>query len=424
MMSSNSTEPSVADALASQWANPGDILSLLLIVGGDVVQKAVAQLTAITSPPFLPNGRRLCFTPIAFSFGWVAFAFSTLMSALGEQRLMPVQTEFPSILVNCGNAFVRDNMSWVLSRMLRDHKLRYEVEPTIYALRVDIFDLKSCDEEPRPHVDHVWWSGCITILIQIFGFGIVGWVKWDDWGTMLIALGGTLLALITASMPQWADEKWSGRRLRKAKVVALTRGNGSHHVMVIRGGSRDWDLETLAAGVPKVRRETKFLVFGITVLWTCLLISISGLKTHTWLLVGMGGLGMVQNLYAAGAPRSSASQNIHLTLADNGTIIGQRQAQKDDAVRYSDSDEGDIEEVDDRLKPKIGQILQGDVMDVLIELENRVQGAGVGLLNVFYPGGISYKGEMFRKGEAGNRDKRVFKALYRRNGFPVKKKEA
>jgi hypothetical protein len=76
-----------------------------------VVQKAVAQLTAITSPPFLPNGRRLCFTPIAFSFGWVAFAFSTLMSALGEQRLMPVQTEFPSIHVNCGNAFVRDNMS-------------------------------------------------------------------------------------------------------------------------------------------------------------------------------------------------------------------------------------------------------------------------------------------------------------------------
>ena len=114
-----------------------------------------------------------------------------------------------------------------------------------------------------------------------------------------------------------------------------------------------------------------------------------------------------------------------MILANNGTIIGQRRAEKDDdTVGYSDSDEGDIEKVDDRLKPKIGQILPGDIMDVLIELENRVQGAGICLLNVFYPGGISYKGEIFRKGKAGNRDKRVFKALYRRNGLPVKKKEA
>ena len=28
----------------SQWSNPGDILSLLLLIGGDIVQKAIAQL--------------------------------------------------------------------------------------------------------------------------------------------------------------------------------------------------------------------------------------------------------------------------------------------------------------------------------------------------------------------------------------------
>jgi hypothetical protein len=79
------------------------------------------------------------------------------------------------------------------------------------------------------------------------------------------------------------------------------------------------------------------------------------------------------------------------------------------------------ENIDDRLKQKNGQILQGDVIDVLIELENRVQGAGIGLLDVFYPGGISYKGEIFRKSKARNRDKRVFKALCRGNSLLIKK---
>ncbi|RYO97401.1 hypothetical protein DL765_011245 [Monosporascus sp. GIB2] len=35
---------STAEELQSQWANPGDILSLLLLIGGDIVQKAIAQL--------------------------------------------------------------------------------------------------------------------------------------------------------------------------------------------------------------------------------------------------------------------------------------------------------------------------------------------------------------------------------------------
>ncbi|RYP82884.1 hypothetical protein DL770_005491 [Monosporascus sp. CRB-9-2] len=35
---------STAEELQSQWANPGDILTLLLLIGGDIVQKAIAQL--------------------------------------------------------------------------------------------------------------------------------------------------------------------------------------------------------------------------------------------------------------------------------------------------------------------------------------------------------------------------------------------
>ena len=50
---------SSAAELGAQWRNPSDIFTVLLIIGGNVVQAAVAQL----------SGGRL--TPVSFSFGWV-----------------------------------------------------------------------------------------------------------------------------------------------------------------------------------------------------------------------------------------------------------------------------------------------------------------------------------------------------------------
>lgn len=60
--------------LKNQWSNPSDILSLLLLLGPDVIQRALAQLV----------GRRL--TPVAFSFGWAAYSVSALFSAIGGIR--------------------------------------------------------------------------------------------------------------------------------------------------------------------------------------------------------------------------------------------------------------------------------------------------------------------------------------------------
>lgn len=57
--------------LKNQWSNPSDILSLLLLLGPDVIQRAIAQLV----------GRRV--TPVAFSFGWAAYSVSALFSAIG-----------------------------------------------------------------------------------------------------------------------------------------------------------------------------------------------------------------------------------------------------------------------------------------------------------------------------------------------------
>ena len=46
-----------SDEFWLQWKNPGDVFSVLLILGGDVVSRALAQLTGTS------------ITPVAFSFG-------------------------------------------------------------------------------------------------------------------------------------------------------------------------------------------------------------------------------------------------------------------------------------------------------------------------------------------------------------------
>lgn len=48
-----------ASWLRAQCANPGDIFDILLIIGGDIVKQAIAQL----------SGGYI--VPVSFSFGWV-----------------------------------------------------------------------------------------------------------------------------------------------------------------------------------------------------------------------------------------------------------------------------------------------------------------------------------------------------------------
>lgn len=63
--------------LERQWINPSDILSLLLLCGPDVLRLALAQLV----------GQGL--TPVAFSFGWVAYSISNLLAVIGGPHPCP-----------------------------------------------------------------------------------------------------------------------------------------------------------------------------------------------------------------------------------------------------------------------------------------------------------------------------------------------
>lgn len=208
------------------------------------------------------------------------------------------------------------------------------------SLRVDVFELLPAS---TPDWDWVWWLGWVTLLVQIV-IAIIPWAIYGDWSIALVTFSGSLLALITCAMPQWIQEKWTARRADRPKVTCLTNGNGSHHIMVFIASQGAWDMEQLAASSSTPRSETKAMVLGLSVLWTCLLISVSGIQYHTWYLVCVGGIGMLQNLFAAGAPRVPVVSNFDLRRSSRvPAIIGLRQSYKDEAnadVNLNETDNG------------------------------------------------------------------------------------
>ncbi|KAK6609212.1 hypothetical protein H4I96_03143 [Botrytis cinerea] len=387
-----------AGSLRKQWSNPGDILSLLLLIGGDTVQKAIAQLVGYTLSPFGSRGLSIGLTPVAFSFGWVAYGFTNLLSVVGERKLMPT-ADVPVIVVNCANAFARTNQSWVLGRLLRDHEIRNEVDSS------DPFDghLPSTSPEGRAE----------SIRIDIFELG-------------------------APSKPNLDLEKWAGRTLTSDQVTCLTRGNGFAHIMVFIGRKGSWNLETLATASSTSRPETLVISLILAVLWVCLLISVSGLEEHAWYLVGIGGIGMLQNVIAAGKERDPGASDFHLTkFSRMPTIIGKRQRFNDDHDAEVDLDQtkNDLSQlytwlqtrdpsvqmprwldsmtkedgVPDWLEPiKFEKNNIANVHGALQELEKWVPTAGLAMVQIFFPASLQYEDDHIRN----NVHKKFWKRAY------------
>lgn len=374
------------------------------------MQKALAQFVGVRFKLFR-RAPAIPLTPVAFSFGWVAYAFMSLISTVGDNELMPTP-DCPSIVINCNNGFVRENRSWILGRILRDHESIHEVDNKI-SIRIDIFAAKRVNV--NPDIDGKWIIGWIVILVQQI-IAAVPWIIDGNWSIFMVTLCGTIGALVTGGLSQWRDDKWPNIKLppNKRKIMCLTRGNGHRHAMVVVGDGVGWDLEALATAPSKSRPETRLVCTFLTVWWTLLLITVSGIKQDTWYLIGVGGLGMLQNVYAAGAIRTAGAFNLHLQpFQECPLIIGYRQEPGTTFKDDSDSDE----QIGPNAEEKVlndDKNLRG-VMGALMALETVLPKAGASLLNVFFPGGLQYEEEMF----IFNRDKRFWKRAYRRMGKPV-----
>ncbi|KAI0704645.1 hypothetical protein C8Q76DRAFT_179212 [Earliella scabrosa] len=329
-------------AQASSWQSPEDILSILMLIGGDIVQRAVAQLAGTGPGPFCP---------VAFSFGWLAYSVSALTSAVGDGRLLP-KPDCPMYVVNAKTGYTRENASWVLGRLLRDKEARKFKGGSLTVA----FYRTSADPARRagtPARDWVYWSGVAVIFAQLAIATIPGPLH-GNWIVLIVTVGGTLLALVGGGLGQWREEKYAARQVdpvRGRDVVVLTRGNGSAFAMVVVSDRTGIRLEDLAAGRDKRRLVTAVLTGSLFLLWIVLLLTVEGLEGDAWYLLAVGGLGMVQNVIAAGATRSADALGFHF-----------EEGSKEDTIK------------------------EQKVMVTLMKAEEREPGVGLSLLPLFFPG--------------------------------------
>ena len=341
----------------SQWQNPSDILSLLLLIGGDVIQRAIAQLAGDHGLP----------TPVVFSFGWVAYSFTSLLSAVGDKRLMPAAPDLQSVVIDTSYGHARTNQSWILGRVLRDYENYWMPSPVRQALDavlakaqrpraglcISVFEADPDREAGRASRDLLWWIGYLVAVVQLV-LAAIPWIIWHEWEIFVVTAAGTILAFISASLPQWRVERWACRRGAN-NTICLTQGNGAQHVLVILSKGRGLNLSDLAnanvARTPPV--TTGPAIVFISVLWVCLLITVSGIHDHTWFLVVVGALGMLYTVVVAGAPRRPEAFGIPL--------------------RY------------------VEVYVRDKAMEALKAVESDYPGVGHSMLATFFPGGLKEK---------------------------------
>ncbi|XP_044724251.1 uncharacterized protein HRG_02147 [Hirsutella rhossiliensis] len=343
-----------ATAFRSQWTTPGDVFSVLLLLGGDVVGRALAQLT----------GSGLA--PVAFSFGWVAYSISALVSAVGENKLMPLDPDCRCKIIDVKNAYARENSSWVLGRITRDFGLwrhpdvqekldqvldkRWEQlkqkdpaanRPPIAGLIVSVYEPSRDIEAGTVCRDFVYRIGLLVIALQL-GIAAIPCGLFGDWGILL-----------------WKREKWACRRQARHSYV-LTRGNGSQHAIVVMGNGHGFNLEDLATGQGNImvatNTSTRLALLCLAALWIMLLLTAAGLKQNTWFLVAVGGIGILQNIYVAGAPRRPETFGL---ILDFKKVFG---------------------------KPS--------VMETLLEVESEYENVGLALRHEFFPGSLGKEDEV------------------------------
>ena len=82
----------VIPQLSDEWKHSSQTSAVLTLVGPDLIRSALAQLAGTP------------LAPTAFSFGWVAYAFSNLVATLNDGTLMP-QPEMACLVINADSGY-------------------------------------------------------------------------------------------------------------------------------------------------------------------------------------------------------------------------------------------------------------------------------------------------------------------------------
>ena len=331
--------------------NPQQCPSHPLIVGGDVVHRAVAQLAG-TRIGFLP------FALVAFSLGWVAYSTAALKTVLEDDHLFP-SPEGDSVYINADSGYMCENRSWVLSRLLhdeehalaREHSRQHGTPPkglTIAFYRTD----KKLGKMGEPSRDLVCWTGVATIIAQLL-IAAAPWIKDGNFLVFLITAFGNLLTITWTALPQLRREKYAARPVVQGgrDIGCLTKGKHPSFVIVFISddGLR---LEDLAGGRVEPCHLTLVVAIVSCLFWSLLPLIVPILKGDSaWFLFAVGSLGMVQNVYASRARRTTNAHGFNFRADDS-------------------------------------HIYHEDPMDALEDAEKKEPGVGLALLPVFFPDGL------------------------------------
>lgn len=331
----------------------------------------------------------------------MAYSISAVVSAVGENKLMPGDPDCKCKVINGKSGYVIDNSSWILGRIMRDFHIWSDAatkQKTAEILNKKWIELKVQDSGAKrptraglivsmykpstdrlagvPKRDFVYWSGIFTIAFQL-GIATIPCGLFGDWSILMITASGICLALATGLLPQWKKEKWACRTQSNDTYV-LTRGNGAQHAIVILGNGNGLNLEDLAAGQNNMDSSanifTRVAVLGLSSLWILLLTTAAGLKKNTWFLIAVGGIGILQNVLAAGWARRPENFGIPLHFVN---VFGHER-----------------------------------VMKTLLEIEKEYPGLGKSLLAEFFPGRLrddeieAWK-QVEQKAKQGNHDTSV-----------------
>ncbi|KAF6221060.1 hypothetical protein HO133_002741 [Letharia lupina] len=355
------TENTATSPLREQFKNPAEILGILLLIGGDTIRKAIAQLAG-------PN-----VAPVAFSFGWVAYSFGALLSVWGDGRLLP-EPDVHSMVINHKSGNTKQNESWVLGRLIRDLEMHFSTQKSktkefggksFHIIKLEAMDVwkkkhhwSGKDRPDPPAHDLIWWSffGCVVLQLGL----AVAPIFIDhsgNWRILLVTGAGTMLAIIHGSLPQCKEEKYECEMTEKGKdaTFILTRGNSHQYVFVIHSPpeNRTLNMEHLAVSRRIGGKNVmKYITAVLAACWIVLLIAIGGLEQDTWFLLMVGGIGMFHNLWVAGHARTTSAHGIPLDI--------------ENAKPLTDPDKS--------------------VMEGLMAAEKIEPGVGLALLKVYFPG--------------------------------------
>lgn len=228
--------------------------------------------------------------------------------------------------------------------------------PTKAGLCVSVFDADQA-QPGHPGHDRLYFMGMAVAIVQV-GIAVVPMAVWGDWAPLFITVTGIVLAFATARLPQWAREKWACRR-GCSKSVVLTKGNGAQHAILVIGTGLGLDLEDLASGIVDMDMDTsqgwvtQITMIVLAVFWIVLLIIAAGTQQNTWFLLAIGGIGIAENIFVAGAQRRPEAFGVPLKFRE--------------------------------------VIAETSVMETLFSVEKAYPRAGQAMLDTFFPGKLRPK---------------------------------